>query len=83
MTKIVEYSPVHEKIEGVIVKVIENCSRCGGHHEHVRFFKLTNPIVHEADGMIFEYWATCPTNGEPIIMAHVKNKGVQEQHYGD
>lgn len=50
---------------------LRNCARCNGNHE-VTWKKLTHPII-DSDGSLWEYWAPCPNNGEPILM-HVTEK---------
>lgn len=47
---------------------IENCARCHGIHDSVEFKQLTNPT--EDNG--YTHWASCPSNGEPILMKFVK-----------
>lgn len=41
------------------------CARCGGEHLKMRFEPLTNPTDK------FAWWAACPVNGEPILLARV------------
>lgn len=46
---------------------IKNCSRCGGHHDQLRFEMLLHPVYCNA----FEtmtHWAPCPTNSQPILV---------------
>lgn len=64
-----ETSKVRIEPDGVVVKIIHNCSRCGGTHEHVKFSLLSNPAAAGDDGLVFRYWAMCPTLNQPIIMA--------------
>ena len=44
-----------------------NCARCGGDHEAISYEKLHNPIT-DGDGTVWDWWAACPTNGQPILM---------------
>jgi len=41
---------------------IEGCARCGSNHQQLVFNKLFRPAED------FDYWALCPTTGEPVIM---------------
>ncbi|MGH2940340.1 MAG: hypothetical protein ACRDPE_19715 [Solirubrobacterales bacterium] len=44
------------------------CARCDSEgHDQVRFEKLENPMMGP-DGTVWEWWAACPTNGQPIMM---------------
>lgn len=44
---------------------IGSCARCGKDHEYVRFSKLDYAIGD------YDFWAPCPTNGQPIILKRV------------
>ena len=46
-----------------------HCSRCDGTHDNVVFSKLTHPIIVDEDKAPFTHWASCPVNGEPIIVS--------------
>lgn len=51
------------------VKKLENCARCGGTHLDLTFKLLTQPVHSDDDGgAAYTHWATCPTNGEPVLM---------------
>jgi hypothetical protein len=44
------------------------CARCEGEgHTGIVFVPLALPF--ECDSWRFTHWASCPTNGEPILMA--------------
>lgn len=46
---------------------IRNCSRCGGEHPELEAHDFTRPV--EINGIPpFTRWATCPTNGEPLLL---------------
>lgn len=62
-----EQTRVRSTDEGVNVKEIFNCSRCGGNHTRVLFKRFTEPIVF--NGIVYAYWTLCPILKEPIIMA--------------
>lgn len=47
---------------------VGRCARCGEDHKQLTFFKLARPTPR------YKYWATCPTNGEPILMRVVLTK---------
>lgn len=45
------------------------CARCEGDgHPGLGFSLLTHPVVVN-EQVTFTYWAPCPTNGEPILLA--------------
>lgn len=47
-----------------------NCARCGGSHSQVVFRPLARPFAPvEAAPIVWERWAPCPTNGDPILQA--------------
>ena len=53
---------------------VSNCARCGGDHD-VEPKKLERPFAPpEAAPVVWERWATCPTNGDPIMIA-TRNDG--------
>ena len=49
---------------------LRGCARCGGEHPELEFRPLTRP-VEVSQQVVFTHWASCPTNGEPILMAVV------------
>ena len=48
---------------------IRRCARCGKNHDALEFQRFRRP---PASG--FEWWALCPTNGEPILMIVMEKK---------
>lgn len=52
---------------------IKSCARCKQDHDNLEFASLTHPIEDD-DGTIWNYWAPCPTNGEPILMKVVPSQ---------
>lgn len=47
---------------------VTHCARCGEDHPKgsLTYKRFQRPVVDE-DGTIWNYWATCPTNGDPIL----------------
>lgn len=45
---------------------ITNCARCGEDHAAVERHEFTQPM--NIMGVGFTHWASCPKNGEPIII---------------
>ncbi len=52
--------------ETVSVPFVQGCARCGGDHQDMVFEKLTRPI-YSRGVLAANYWAPCPSNGEPIL----------------
>lgn len=57
-----------------------DCIRCGEEHKdgEVTFKAFTDPcpvLPHSEEGQTIQlsYWATCPINGEPILLFEVKD----------
>lgn len=55
-----------ERLDYTMKVSIQYCARCGQDHDGLEFQLLTHPM-NDSDG-IRNYWAPCPTNGEPILM---------------
>lgn len=49
----------------IVVPTIRVCARCGGSHDSVEFHALTQPLI--VGEWVGDYWAMCPSRGEPII----------------
>ena len=47
---------------------IKKCARCGLGHDDIEWIKFERPVDMGREG-ICEFWAPCPTNGDPILMA--------------
>lgn len=49
---------------------VKKCARCEMDHDQLEFTPLTRPMVVEFHGtsVSYQWWAWCPTNGEPIVM---------------
>lgn len=43
-----------------------HCARCGEDHAHVKFKRFVRPVL-DSDGTAWEWWATCPNTGDPIL----------------
>ncbi len=51
----------------VTIDWLSHCSRCGRDHANLRFVPFINPVI-DADGSVDTHWASCPTNGDPILL---------------
>ena len=51
-----------KKKKSMIIEKVEDCPRCGETHYGLDFKRLVRPIEH------CNYWASCPSIGQPIIM---------------
>jgi hypothetical protein len=57
----------------------DNCLRCGGSHKDLPIYDISkNPILGE-----FNSYTTCPTTGEPILIAFEKPKPDNPQGGGN
>jgi hypothetical protein len=66
-----------ESIRIVLESGLAQCSRCGQEHHQgqLEWRKFVMP-VRVPDGQ-FEYWAACPTNGDPLLLrVRTSAKGV-------
>lgn len=45
---------------------IGGCARCGQNHEQLEFKRLERPVS------ALDFWAACPTNGEPVLLRVMK-----------
>ena len=43
------------------------CARCGENHDAIKYRRFQRPVVDD-DGTVWDWWGTCPTNGDPILM---------------
>lgn len=69
------YEPAEQAVDDVSGETItidlNGCARCHGEeHKQITFKKLTYPLsgLTAYDGVVPTFWASCPTNGEPILM---------------
>ncbi len=51
-----------QKLESRVITNVLACARCGKRHLNVAFERMLFPHAE------FEYWAACPTNGQPILL---------------
>lgn len=56
-------SEVEVRVAGYVD--VLSCARCGRDHESVPFENITDSTSW------FKYWATCPINGQPILVREV------------
>ena len=56
----------------ITVLTFNRCARCGGEHEAIEVKALTRP------GEPYTHWATCPANGEPILVAFIPDDEMDE-----
>ena len=49
---------------------VGRCARCGDDHAKVEFKPFTNPPESGPGftAIAFSHWASCPKNGEPILL---------------
>ena len=59
--------PDDMKATETTIQTIYNCARCGNDHENLEFVRFQRPI-EDRDGRTWEWWATCPVNGDPVLM---------------
>jgi hypothetical protein len=67
-------SPEPQRVSGYaplgkdFILTIHGCARCHGDgHEDVLWLTLTHPV--EVGGHTLTHWASCPENGQPILMS--------------
>ncbi len=46
------------------------CARCGDDHKNLSTIAFFRPILDHKDGLAWRWWATCPTTGDPILIAN-------------
>lgn len=58
---------------GKVRIMIRNCARCGGDHE-IDFQRFKDePISHPCFPVDYEWWGSCPVNGDPVLMTVIHN----------
>lgn len=58
---------------------IVGCARCDGNHEHLAARAMARPFAPaEAGGLVWTHWASCPTNGDPVLVMATANEGRHE-----
>lgn len=54
----------------ITVRRVSECARCGEVHDELTATAFERPVdVPEAGGVLWTHWATCPTTGDPILVA--------------
>lgn len=53
----------------MIVVSVRGCARCGGDHDGLVFAALERPMAPSDCPVRWDYWAACPANGGPILLA--------------
>jgi len=48
--------------QGIAVRGLTNCARCGGYHSVIFFTEFRHPIDN------FTHWSLCPDSKDPILM---------------
>jgi hypothetical protein len=63
-------SAARDSVERMLtISNIKYCARCGGDHDKLEARPLAQPFApSEAVGTTWTHWATCPTNGDPIMV---------------
>lgn len=49
---------------------VHHCARCGQDHERLTYTRFIRP-VEDTDGTVWDWWATCPTTGDPILARQI------------
>jgi hypothetical protein len=63
----VSNEPNPSTLEVALQSGLENCARCGNDHsEPLDWHAFVNPVP--TDKGEYRYWASCPTNGDPILL---------------
>lgn len=58
--------------DDTLLKDVVGCSACGKDHNNVLFWRFQQPMTNEC-GESFDYWCTCPDNGDPVLMKVADN----------
>lgn len=45
---------------------VSGCARCGENHKNVTAYRLHKPAT--IDGLLYEFYLICPTNGHPVFV---------------
>ena len=46
---------------------VKRCARCGQDHPDMAFKKFVGSPIVDEDGTVWNYWATCPVTGDPVL----------------
>lgn len=57
-------------METIMLRKVQNCSRCGGLHLEIVAKKLLHPVKIDENGenISYNYWAMCPVSFDPILV---------------
>lgn len=56
-----------------ITESIVGCARCHGEgHKDLVFTRFSYPLTSSKGALIATHWASCPTNGEPVMLAYMR-----------
>jgi hypothetical protein len=66
---------MNKKVLDRMLLPVITCARCGSDHTAVLFRRL------QRHGEEFNFWANCPTTGEPIMMQVTGSKHKQEGNH--
>jgi len=53
---------------------IKHCARCNQDHDNLLYHKFAQPIQDDDSVLMWEYWATCPITGDPILIRTLNYK---------
>jgi hypothetical protein len=60
---------------------VDECERCGEEHASLTFIELQRQQAG-ANGTDWDYWASCPTTGEPLMVTFPEDPAEQESGKG-
>lgn len=66
--------------DALVFQNVRGCARCGGNHEALPFWRMTNPVA--GGGVPLTHFAHCPNNGEPILLFFTENKEAERIQEG-
>lgn len=59
------------------IHAVKGCARCGHDHDDLHYKRFVNPIYWDND-IVYEWWATCPLTGDPILMTAIPDGMVMD-----
>ena len=54
---------------------VRSCALCGADHDNLTFKRMYVPVYTDAG--VMTHWASCPTNGDPILFGVVPTPSEQ------